>query len=134
VTVKGGMTSSRPYLLRAIHEWIVDNGYTPHLLVDAQAQGAEVPQQHVHGGRVIFNLSPTAVRGLDLGNDWVEFDARFGGVATHVRVPVQAALAIYARENGQGMVFSEEGGGKPPESPPSDPKQPSRKPALRVVK
>jgi stringent starvation protein B len=130
-TGQGGMSSSRPYLIRALYEWIVDNGCTPHLLADAQASVAEVPQHYVENGRIILNLGPTAVRGLELGNDWIEFDARFGGVAMHVRLPVRAALAIYARENGQGMVFSEAAGTEPPEPPA--PKKP-KKPALKVVK
>jgi stringent starvation protein B len=129
--LKGGMSSSRPYLVRALYEWIVDNGCTPHLLVDAHVPGAEVPLQYVDNGRIILNVSPAAVSGLDLGNDQIQFDARFGGVAMRVRVPIRAALAIYARENGQGMVFSEEGSAKPPEPPAPKPR---KKPALKVVK
>jgi len=108
-----GMTSSRPYLIRALYEWIVDNGLTPHLLVDATRPGVEVPQAYVDDGRIVLNIAPLAVHGLALGNERIEFDARFRGVPHHVVVPPAAVLAIYARENGQGMLFGEEEGGGP---------------------
>jgi len=126
------MNSSRPYLIRAIHEWIVDNSCTPYVLVNAFAEGVDVPQQHVENGKIILNLSPRAVRALQITNDSIEFETRFGGVATLVRIPSSAVLAIYARENGQGMIFDKEddGGGSPPPTEPSKPP----KPKLRVVK
>jgi len=99
------MTSTRPYLIRALYEWIEDNHRTPHILVNAEAPGVEVPKQHVQEGRIVLNINAAAVRDLRLGNDWIEFNARFGGVARTVHIPVTAVLAIYARENGQSMAF-----------------------------
>lgn len=132
------MTPSRPYLLRALHEWIVDNGLTPHILVDAAAEGARVPVDYAENGRIVFNVSPRAVKFLQMRNDAVEFEARFGGSPMHVFIPVKGILAVYARENGKGMVFSEEDGGGD-EPPPSDgqgggEENKSKRPALRVVK
>ena len=125
------MTTSRPYLVRAIHEWILDNNMTPHLLVDMEGEGVEVPAQHGQNGKIVLNISPAAVEGLDLGNDAVSFRARFGGIATDVHVPVNAVLAIYAKENGRGMVFSDDGD----EPEPSDrSKQQGRRPSLKIVK
>jgi stringent starvation protein B len=124
------MTSNRPYLIRAIHEWLIDNQCTPHLLVDAQVQGVEVPRQHVKDGKIVLNLGPNAVEALSIGNEEVSFMARFGGVAQQLSIPIAAVLAIYARENGRGMMFSEEEPG--PEPDDSGPK-PTR-PSLKVVK
>ncbi|PKM45800.1 MAG: ClpXP protease specificity-enhancing factor [Gammaproteobacteria bacterium HGW-Gammaproteobacteria-1] len=125
------MTSSRPYLLRALYEWIVDNEMTPHILVDAAYPGTSVPQQFVENGKIVLNVGPNAVQGLSLGNEAVGFSARFGGIANHIVVPMGAVQAIYARENGRGMVFAEEDGSTPP--PPSEPEG-GKKPSLRVVK
>ncbi|SDI03578.1 stringent starvation protein B [Pseudomonas flavescens] len=137
------MNSSRPYLIRALYEWIVDNDCTPHLLVNAQYPGVEVPQGFVSDGQIVLNVSPTAVRNLTMNNDAVNFEGRFGGVAHSLFVPAPAVLAIYARENGQGMVFDLE----PPvaqaevedvqdeQGPPDDePPRPSGRPSLKVVK
>lgn len=98
----------RPYLLRAMHEWMSDNGLTPHIVVDALREGVDVPQQHVQNGKIILNASYAATEGLQLGNEHVMFSARFGGVAHNVCVPVDAVMGIYARESGQGMIFTEE--------------------------
>jgi stringent starvation protein B len=108
------LTSTRPYLLRAFYDWINDNGLTPHLVVNADLHGVDVPRQYVQDGRITLNVSPAAAQGLVLGNDEVAFSARFSGRPIHVTFPVQAVVAVYARENGQGMVFSEEPGGPPP--------------------
>jgi stringent starvation protein B len=126
------MTSSRPYLLRAIYQWIVDNDMTPYVLVDATIEHVQVPTEHVTNGKIILNISPTAVMGLDVADEAVSFNARFSGKAMNVYVPVNAVLAIYSKENGRGMVFTEEddGGGGPPEPGPGKPRQPN----LRVVK
>lgn len=105
------MTSSRPYLLRALLDWISDNGQTAHLLVDATRPGVVVPTQFVQDGRITLNIGPAAVQALDMGNDWISFSARFAGQPMQVSVPVGAVLAIYARENGQGMMFGSEPGG-----------------------
>ena len=126
------MTSSRPYLIRAVHEWIADNGLTPQMLVDAEAQGVVVPSHCVENGRIVLNVSAGAVRGLRIGDDRVEFDARFSGVSFHVELPVQAVLAVVARENGVGMSFPEERGTPPP--PPAGGEPKASRPTLRVVK
>ena len=114
------MSSNRPYLLRAIYDWISDNNLTPYVLVDATAEGVRVPPQVIKNGQVVLNLAMRAVANLDLGNDWISFQARFSGVSQAIHIPIQAVLALYAQENGQGMMFpAEEGGDTPP--PPSDP-------------
>lgn len=102
------MTSHRPYLLRALYEWIADNGMTPHLLVDASRAGVQVPAQSVKDGRVVLNVAERAVSHLEMGNDAITFSARFGGVSHPVHVPVSAVLAIYARETGQGMALPDD--------------------------
>lgn len=130
------MTSSRPYLIRALHEWVLDNGMTPHILVNAEAEGVQVPRQFVENGKIVLNISPASVINLELGNDYVSFNARFSGQPMDVFLPVSAVIALYARENGQGMVFAEEGGGEPPPEGGDD-EGPEGKPErahLRVVK
>ena len=102
------MTSHRPYLLRALYEWISDNGLTPHLLVDATRPTVQVPKSAVKDGKIVLNVAERAVQRLEMGNDVIEFSARFGGVSQSVSVPVSAVLAIYARETGQGMALPEE--------------------------
>lgn len=102
------MTSHRPYLLRALYEWIVDNGMTPHLLVDATRPAVRVPVHAVKDGRIVLNVAERAVSQLDMGNELIRFSARFGGVSHSVSVPVGAVLAIYARETGQGMALPED--------------------------
>lgn len=130
------MTSSRPYLIRAIYDWVVDNGLTPYLLVDAEGGSVVVPTQHVQQGRIVLNVAPRAVSALDLGNDTIAFRARFSGADMAIQFPVDAVLAIYAQENGQGMAFTDNGdGGDGGDGNPSDagPDKPKR-PALKVVK
>ena len=124
------MTSSRPYLLRAIYQWIVDNDATPHLLVDTASEAVQVPRQYGENGKIVLNIGPTAVHGLTLGNATVTFRARFGGQPMNVVVPVENVVAIYTRENGQGMMFGDDEP-QPPEDNPA--KQPS-KPRLKVIK
>lgn len=102
------MTSQRPYLVRALWEWINDNGMTPHLLVDAHYPGVRVPPHTVNEGKVVLNIADRAVAHLQMGNEDVAFSARFGGVTHAVIVPIGAVLAIYARETGQGMAFPPE--------------------------
>ncbi len=130
------MTPMRPYLLRALHEWIIENGLTPYLLVDATRPQVEVPQQFIEDGKILLNVSPTAVQGLTLDNEWVTFNARFSGKPTSVFVPVYAVIAIYAKENGRGMFFQpEEDTDSPPPSASSPTKPPTRtKPILKRVK
>ena len=128
------MTPSRPYLIRALYEWIIDNGQTPYILVNAEDEQVVVPQQFVEGGKIVLNINPSAVQNLELGNHFVELDARFSGTPMHVSVPVHSVLAIYARENGKGMVFTDEdSGGEPPPDDGSGGDK-SRRPQLRVVK
>ena len=128
------MTSSRPYLVRALYEWIVDNGMTPYVLINAEDEQVVVPRQFVENGKIVLNINPSAVQNLQLGNDYLELDARFSGSPMHVSVPVMAVLAIYARENGKGMVFNEEenGGDGPPSGGGEEDK--AKRPQLRVVK
>ncbi len=100
--------STRPYLIRAIYEWAVDNGLTPHVLVDAEISGVQVPSAYVQEGRIALNIHPRAVEGLQLGLDSILFSARFSGRSFEVEVPISAVLAIYARENGRGFFFQKE--------------------------
>ena len=113
--------SKRPYLIRAMHGWMMDNGETPHVIVDAEKPGVEVPRAYVKDGKVVLNLSSTATQRLVMGNDWIEFEARFAGVVHHVRIPVSTVLGIYARETGEGMVFSEQDLGPEPPTKPAPP-------------
>jgi stringent starvation protein B len=125
----------RPYLLRAMHEWISDCGNTPHVIVDAEIEGIEVPRAHIKDGKIVLNLSMSATHRLTMGADEVQFDARFAGVNHHVRFPVSAVLGIYARETGEGMVFSEQDlGPEPPSRPTSADEGAPRRPQLKVVK
>jgi len=133
------MTSSRPYLIRALYEWIVDNDATPYVLVDALVSGVEVPEQHIQDNKIVLNIAPMAVEALTLGDDAISFSARFSGKSINLLVPTEAVLAIYARENGQGMMFNDEPGStNPPDNPPggsnSNDGKPKPKPALHVVK
>lgn len=102
------MTSTRPYLIRAFYEWIVNNNCTPHIVVNALFFGVDVPKEYVEGGQIVLNVSMSAVQGLLLGDQAIEFQARFGGQARKIYAPMGSILAIYAKENGRGMVFAEE--------------------------
>ena len=124
------MNSSRPYIIRAIYEWVADNDCTPHLLVDVNQEGVDVPQAYVTDGQIVLNISASAVVGLEMGNELILFNGRFGGIATDIVVPIKAILGIYARENGQGMVFDAP---EEPEDPPEPPSGRTR-PSLKVVK
>ena len=104
------LASTRPYLVRAMHEWMTDNNQTPLVVVDALAEGVLVPLEHVQDGRIVLNIAWAATRDLELGNDAICFQARFGGVPHSVTVPLDAVKGIYARESGQGMVFQDEPG------------------------
>lgn len=143
-------TPTKPYLLRALYEWCVDNGYTPYVSVKVDAS-TSVPAEHVRDGEIVLNIGPLATSRLKMGNEMIELSARFGGVAREVRIPVSRVVAIYARENGQGLTFeldedrpaaADEGsvshfddtshGPEDPSDPPTRP-APGR-PALRRVK
>lgn len=141
--------STRPYLIRAIHEWCTDNGFAPYMAVQVDAS-VQVPMEHVRNGEIVLNVSHDATSGLRMGNDYIEFKARFGGVSREIIVPVSHVVALYARENGQGMAFpppapaqpaedvavpgsmSAEGGDAP--SPPSSPPTAGGRPQLKRVK
>lgn len=135
------MNSSRPYLIRAIYDWIVDNECTPHIAVDAFVEGVEVPQDYVRNGQIVLNIAPDAVSHFHLGDSEIAFSARFRGISMEVVVPYAAVLGIYAKENGQGMMFDPE---EPAPQPPRGPrpvsgtgakgKSGAGKPNLRVVK
>ncbi|RIZ69931.1 MAG: ClpXP protease specificity-enhancing factor [Methylococcales bacterium] len=125
------MTSLKPYLIRSIYEWIVDNDLTPHLLVDAENSSAVLPQQFIEDGKIILNIRPQAIQGLILGNTDIQFSARFSGKPMNIVAPIAAIMAIYAKENGKGMIFDQED--EEPENTPPENKPPTR-PALRVVK
>jgi stringent starvation protein B len=125
------MTSNRPYLLRAMYEWIADNGMTPYILVDAAAPAVNVPKGAIKDGRIVLNIAGRAVASLDLGKEYVRFTARFSGVSQSVEVPMGAILAIYAQENGQGMMFPAENQSPPPASTDAAAKKGGH---LRVIK
>lgn len=150
---------NKPYLLRALYEWCVDNGYTPHLAVKVDSR-TQVPSEHVRNGEITLNVGPGAVHKLQMGNELIEFSARFGGVARHLSVPVANVYALYARETGHGMTFEVEVGAPPVQThgelepvagsatpalpvpaaeegtprPPKPPKPTAGKPTLRRVK
>ncbi len=144
------MVSSRPYLIRAMHEWIIDSDLTPYVLVDANYQDVVIPLEYVEDGKILLNISPGATQHLNLGNEFVIFSARFSGKAMEVSFPVGAALAVYAKENGRGMMFNTDGSddSPPPSGPGSDDSTPTRsatprttpalasakKPSLKIVK
>ena len=128
------MNSSRPYIMRALYEWIVDNVCTPYVLVDAAIADVIVPEQYVKDNQIVLNISPDAVVELNISNEAVSFNGRFGGVATDVYVPVNAVVGIYARENGQGMVFEPEDSSGPPDDTPPEPGKAEKRPSLKIVK
>ncbi len=121
-----------------MHEWMLDNGFTPHLVVDAKREGVRVPEAHVKDGKIVLNVSPSATRALSLGNEFVTFEARFGGVSQQLVIPLGAVLGIYARETGQGMIFGDDDspspvpGGDGPAAPPTP--SGDRRPKLKVIK
>ena len=125
------MTSSRPYLVRAIYEWITDNGLTPYLLVDTVQPDTVVPMAYAENNKIVLNIGVAAVKGLQILNEAISFSARFDGKSMDVYVPSNAILAIYAKENGQGMMFNESDDIKPP---PASPTSATKRPALKVVK
>tara|TARA_R110001592_G_scaffold140266_6_gene361066 strand:- start:4708 stop:5112 length:405 start_codon:yes stop_codon:yes gene_type:complete len=134
------MTPSRPYLVRALNDWILDNDMTPYIVVDVDVQGVSVPNDYVTNGQIILNISPSAVNDLLIDLEAISFSARFGGVPMQVYVPVVAIMAIYSKENGQGMVFGAEPGAPEPPNP-GEPKAPQKKaehlphkPSLKIVK
>lgn len=132
------MTSVRPYLIRAFFQWILDNTLTPYILVNAEMPNAHVPKEHVKNGQIIFNITPGLVDKLDISTDCLQFSARFSGVKRDIYIPISAVLAIYAKENGRGMVFDQEeeadGGDGNNEPPTPDIPPQKKKPKLSIVK
>ena len=135
------MSPSKPYLMNGLYQWIVDNRCTPYVLVDAFVSGVEVPQEHVRDGQIVLNIAPQAVMELVIDKRGMRFNARFGGIPMDIWAPLHSILGIYAKENGQGMMFDEEPA--PDDEPPKKPKlvssshkesTTSDKPSLRVVK
>ncbi len=130
---KESMTSNRPYLVRALNEWILDNQLTPFLLVDASVKGVEVPEQHIKDGKIILNITPSAIQEIAFENEWIYFSARFGGQPFMINIPVGAVLAIYAKENGRGIMFAEEES-LAVDTAEVEQKESSKKPVLTVIK
>jgi len=128
------MTSSRPYLVRAIYEWLVDNELTPYVMIDAQFPHVQVPERFIEDGKIVLNVAPRAVVNLIMSNEALEFDASFSGMAQHIYVPVRGVKAIYAFENGRGMVFSEDDDEGEDEPPPELMLRKKGKPNLKIVK
>ncbi|MBK1694663.1 ClpXP protease specificity-enhancing factor [Chromatium weissei] len=144
------MTSSKPYLIRALYEWILDNQMTPHLVVDANYPATQVPLEFVTAGQIVLNVTPSAVHGLVIGNDWITLNARFGGIAREIMLPTEAVLGIFTRETNQGMMFPDPiypdspdtppagptlkaiGGGSP--TSPNKPKGKGKAPSLKIIK
>ena len=125
------MTSLKPYLIRSIYDWIIDNDLTPHLLVDAENNQAILPQQFIEDGKIVLNIRPQAIQRLTLGNEEIQFNARFSGRPMSIVVPITAVMAIYAKENGKGMIFDQEDD-ESDKTPPEN--KPPTRPTLRVVK
>lgn len=128
------MTSTRPYLIRAFYEWILDNLLTPYLLVNAEKEGVEVPTQIVKDGKVIFNISPKAIKNLKITNQIIEFEASFAGNVEFIYLPIKAVEAVYAQENGRGMVFNQMEEEDDDAGAPPPPPRKAGKPKLSVVK
>lgn len=136
------MKPLRPYLLRALYDWMLDNGNTPHVLVDATVPGVQVPPELVQQGRITLNIHPNALQGFYMDEHGLRFSARFGGVSRPVEIPIRGVLGVVARETGRGMQFEDEdfGGGEPPQAPTPPPSAPAPTkpdrpgPSLRVVK
>lgn len=128
------MTSNKPYFIRALFDWIVDNDLTPYLLVDAMHPDVEVPQDFVNGGRIILNIAPKACRGLHLNNDRIVFTAKFAGHTTQISLSPGAVLAVYAKENGRGMEFEVEYEPVPPQTVSAAHNKSKVKPFLKLVK
>jgi len=129
------VTPLKPYLVRALHEWILENGYTPYILVDTTIEGVTVPKDYISDNKIILNAHPDAIKNWYLENDALSFSARFSGKEENIFVPINAVLATYAKENGKGMIFDEHfEDDLPPE--PSDVITPtkSKRPTLKVVK
>lgn len=138
------LPSTKPYLLRAIWEWCCDNGFTPYIAVQVDLR-TRVPREFINDGQIVLNIGPDATSQFQIGNELIEFQARFGGVSRKISVPVEQVSAIYSRENGAGMAFDVESTGadesdgsaeeeSPPESPPEPPRPEGGRPKLQRIK
>ena len=127
------MTSQKPYLVRAIYEWLLDNQNTPYLLVNTTVEGVDVPEDYINDDKIVLNIAPDAINNFHADNNWISFSARFAGKPTELFVPITAILAIYGKENNEGMFFSDE---EPISPPPTQPMPPTKakQPRLKVVK
>jgi stringent starvation protein B len=131
------MTPQKPYLVRAIYEWINDNHMTPYLLVNTDYEGVQVPTEYINDHKIVLNIAPDAVRNFHADNDWISFSARFSGKAMELFIPIIAVQAIYSKENNEGMFFPDEDMPPPPEPSKIDDEvvpPPKSKPSLKVVK
>jgi len=128
------MTSQKPYLIRAIYDWLLDNQLTPYLLVNTLIDGVKVPEDFINENKIVLNIAPDAVQHFQADNHWITFSARFAGKAMELFIPIEAVLGVYGKENNQGMFFSEEDSVPPsPPTPPSDIPS-SGRPSLKIVK
>lgn len=131
------MTSSKPYLIRGLYEWLLDNQATPYMLADTSNPEVMIPRGIATDGKVVLNLAPTAIENLEMTNEYVSFSARFNGVAQDIYCPMASILAIYSRENGEGMMFNQESGDAPAKDGSADGASQSKKPnrpSLKVIK
>jgi|TARA_B110000902_G_scaffold163722_1_gene187239 stringent starvation protein B len=126
------MTSQKPYLIRAVYEWLIDNGATPYLLVDTSFEGVIVPEAFINDSKIVLNIAPDAVQHYEVNNENIYFSARFSGKRMELFIPIEAVLSIYGKENNQGMFFSEEQTSPP--TPPSNSTKEKGKPKLMIVK
>ena len=126
------MTSQKPYLIRAIYQWLLDNNETPYLLVDTTVEGVDVPDTYIQNNKIVLNIAPDATDNLQIDNDWLHFFTRFSGVATELFIPTTAVIGIYGRDSNQGMFFSEDTFVPPPTTQP--PSTETKRPSLKVIK
>lgn len=128
------MTSQKPYLIRAIYQWLLDNQNTPYLLVNTTFDGVQVPHEYINDNKIVLNVAPDAVNNFHADNEWVSFSARFSGKAMELFIPIIAVLAIYGKENNEGMFFTGDTASPPPISPDQVPLAKASKPSLKIVK
>ena len=131
------MSSQKPYLVRAIYDWLVDNAQTPYILVDATIEGVQVPHEFINDGKIVLNIDPGAVRNYHADNDWISFSARFSGKPMELFIPISAVRSIHSKENNEGMFFPEEDVYPEPPTPPNrqqPSEKPNKRPGLKLVK
>jgi len=127
------MTSQKPYLIRAIYDWLLDNGATPYLLVNTTYEGVKVPEAFINDNKIVLNIAPDAVQHYQADNEWVSFSARFSGKPMELFIPIEAVLGLYGKENNQGMFFTDDET-SPPTTPSSKPSTNKDRPSLKIVK